>query len=170
MANTPGKRQIHGLAKLRFPDRSARPCLQSGHRVCAEYSVDTNVLIYAHDPRNPIKQNRVVEVIASLTDGALLWQVSCDYIAASRKLTAFGLNTEQAFADLNRLRGVWSAVGPSWATLDTAETLMVTGNLSFWGAMIVAACMENRIQTLYSEDFDSSMTALTGVAIINPFI
>ena len=32
MANTHGKRQIHGLAKLRFPDRPARACLRSGHR------------------------------------------------------------------------------------------------------------------------------------------
>ena len=36
-------------------------------------------------------------------------------------------------------------------------------------AMIVAACVENGIQTLYSEDLDSSTTRLTGVTIINPF-
>jgi predicted nucleic acid-binding protein len=53
--------------------------------------------------------------------------------------------------------------------LDTAERLMATDNLSFWDAMIVAACMENGIHTLYSEDFDCSTTSLTGVTIINPF-
>jgi len=41
-------------------------------------AVDTNVLIYAHDPRDPVKQNRAAELIASLTDGVLLWQVSCE--------------------------------------------------------------------------------------------
>jgi predicted nucleic acid-binding protein len=132
-------------------------------------AVDTNVLIYAHDPRNPVKQNKAVALIASLTDGVLLWQVACEYVAASRKLAPFGLNPQQSFADLKRLRGVWTLALPTWAVLDTAERLMATDNLSFWDAMIVAACMENGIHTLYSEDFDCSTTSLTGVTIINPF-
>jgi predicted nucleic acid-binding protein len=132
-------------------------------------AVDTNVLIYAHDPRDPVKQNKAVSLIASLTDGVLLWQVACEYVAASRKLAPFGLNPQQAFADLKRLRNAWTLALPTWTVLDTAETLMTTGNLSFWDAMIVAACMDNGIQTLYSEDFDSSTTSLTGVTIINPF-
>jgi predicted nucleic acid-binding protein len=132
-------------------------------------AVDTNVLVYAHDPRDPVKQNKAVSLIASLTDGVLLWQVACEYVAASRKLAPFGLNQQQAFTDLKRLRGVWTLALPTWAILDTVETLMTTGNLSFWDAMIVAACMENGIQTLYSEDLDSLTTRLTGVTIINPF-
>jgi predicted nucleic acid-binding protein len=132
-------------------------------------AVDTNVLIYAHDPRDPVKQNKAVALIASLTDGVLLWQVACEYVAASRKLAPFGLNPQRAFADLKRLRSVWTLVLPTWPALDTAETLMATGNLSFWDAMIIAACVENGIQTLYSEDFDSSTTRLTGVKIVNPF-
>jgi predicted nucleic acid-binding protein len=133
-------------------------------------AVDTNVLIYAHDPRDPAKQQRAVALIASLTDGALLWQVACEYVAASRKLAAFGLNPARAFADLQRLRRIWTPVLPQLTTLDVAEALVTTGNLSFWDALIVAACQENGIQTLYSEDFDASTTALTGVNVINPFL
>ena len=55
-------------------------------------AVDTNVLIYTHDPRDPAKQNKAVALVASLADGVLLWQVACEYIAASRKLTAYGLS------------------------------------------------------------------------------
>ncbi len=133
-------------------------------------AVDTNVLIYAHDPRDPAKQQKAVTLIASLTSGALLCQVSCEYVAASRKLAAFGLNQAQALADLRRLRRLWTPVLPNWTMLDLAETLMATGNLSFWDALVVAACQENGIQTLYSEDFDASTTALTGVQVINPFL
>lgn len=133
-------------------------------------AVDTNVLIYAHDPRDPVKQNKAVALIASLTDGVLLWQVSCEYIAASRKLAAYGLSPQQAYADLRRLRTVWTPALPSMAVLDRAETLMSTGNLSFWDAMIVAACIESSVTHLYSEDFDNSTTAITGINIINPFI
>ena len=132
-------------------------------------AVDTNILIYTHDPRDTAKQNKAVNLVASLTDGVLLWQVACEYIAASRKLTAFGLNQQQAFADLQRLRGVWQPILPTWAALDKAENLIASGNVSFWDALILAACIENGVKRLYSEDMDSSLAAFTGVAVINPF-
>jgi hypothetical protein len=53
-------------------------------------AVDTNVLFYAHDSRDPNKQKIAAELIASLNDGALLWQVACEYLWASRKLEAVG--------------------------------------------------------------------------------
>ena len=69
-------------------------------------AVDTNVLIYAHDPRDPAKQDKAVEVIASLTDGVLLWQVACEYVAASRKLEGFGFGPQNAWADLRKFSPV----------------------------------------------------------------
>ncbi len=60
-------------------------------------AVDTNVLIYAHDPRDTIKQNQAVSLIASLTNGVLLWQVACEYVAASRKLAAYDLESTTSF-------------------------------------------------------------------------
>lgn len=120
-------------------------------------------------PRDPVKQNQAVVLIASLTNGVLLWQVACEYIAASRKLAAYGLSQPQAFADLRQLQTVWRPYFPNWAVLQRAETLMATGNLSFWDAMILAACVESGVNCLYSEDFDNSTSHLTGVTVINPF-
>lgn len=132
-------------------------------------AVDTNILIYAHDPRDAAKQNRAVELIASLVDGVLLWQVACEYIAASRKLEAYGLSRAQVWADLHDLRDEWRFVIPTPATLESAEALMVTGNLSVWDALLVAACVESGAMRLYSEDFDASISGATGIEIINPF-
>jgi hypothetical protein len=53
-------------------------------------AVDTNVLFYARDPRDPRKQRIASDLVASLTDGALLWQVACEFLFASRKLEQFG--------------------------------------------------------------------------------
>ena len=53
-------------------------------------AVDTNILLYARDPRNPSKQVAATSLLQSLTDGVLLWQVACEYLAASRKLEAVG--------------------------------------------------------------------------------
>ncbi|WP_146003501.1 PIN domain-containing protein [Fischerella thermalis] len=49
-------------------------------------AVDTNILIYVSDPRDPAKQTMAASLVSSLTDGVLIWQVACEYLAASRKL------------------------------------------------------------------------------------
>ena len=49
-------------------------------------AVDTNVLIYSRDPRDPRKQEVANNLLASLTDVVLLWQVACEHLAASLKL------------------------------------------------------------------------------------
>jgi len=132
-------------------------------------AVDTNVLIYVHDPRDAVKQAKAAQLVASLTDSVLLWQVACEFVAASRKLTAFGFTAEQAWREVHRLRSLWVTKLPSWAVAERAEELMKQYHLSFWDAMIVAACLEARVTQLYSEDFDNSAAA-TGLTIINPFI
>ena len=49
-------------------------------------AVDTNVLIYACDKSDPRRQQIALELIGTVTDGVLLWQVACEFVAASRKL------------------------------------------------------------------------------------
>jgi predicted nucleic acid-binding protein len=41
-------------------------------------AVDTNILIYARDPRDPTKQALATALLSSLTDAVLLWQVACE--------------------------------------------------------------------------------------------
>jgi hypothetical protein len=47
-------------------------------------AVDTNILLYVHDPRDPAKQAAAVSLLQSFSDGVLLWQVACEYLAASQ--------------------------------------------------------------------------------------
>jgi predicted nucleic acid-binding protein len=126
-------------------------------------------LIYVRDPRDPVKQQKARALTADLTDGALLWQVACEFIAASRKLTAVGYTQAQAWGELEQLRVLWKLIVPSENVFGRAEQLTATHNLSFWDAMIVAACMEGSITRLYTEDFDNSLKQMTGVDIVNPF-
>jgi predicted nucleic acid-binding protein len=132
-------------------------------------AVDTNILIYVHDPRDPIKQARAAQLVASLTDGVLVWQVACEFVAASRKLTAFGFTVAQAWREVRKLRSVWTTKLPSWRVAERAEELMRQYHLSFWDAMTVAACLDSGITRLYSEDFDNSAAA-SGLTVIDPFI
>lgn len=75
-------------------------------------AADTNALLYAHDPRDARKQKIAADLISDIVDGALLWQVACEYLAAGRKLEHFGLTLPVAVTTLSNLRRVWMPVSP----------------------------------------------------------
>ena len=131
-------------------------------------AVDTNVLFYAHDPREPQKQAIAVELIETLADGVLLWQVACEYLAASKKLEPHGYSREQAWQDIRDLQLVWTTLLPDWTILERADQLLSDYSFSFWDALIVAACLEGKITRFYSEDMHPYPT-LSGLEIVNPF-
>ena len=75
---------------------------------------------------------------------------------------------QKFFVDLADMRGAWRTVLPKWENFDRAERLLRKYSLSFWDAMIVAACLEGGVTRLYSEDFDDSARA-EGLEVVNPF-
>jgi len=103
-----------------------------------------------------------------LADGVLLWQVACEYLAASRKLQAVGWSRSEALSDIRTLQQMWSTVLPHWKLFDRAEQLLGSYSLSFWDSLIIAACLEGGVTRLCSEDF-SSYSRIDNLEIVNPF-
>lgn len=131
-------------------------------------AVDTNILLYVHDPRDARKQRIAMELVNSLDDPALLWQVACEYVAAARKLTPFGLTVAAALDNIHTLRRIWTCCGPTWDVLDEAERLITRYSLSFWDALLVASCLVHGVEKLYTEDL-SGYGSIGGVEIVDPF-
>lgn len=131
-------------------------------------AVDTNILFYAQDPKDPTKQRIARETIDSITNGVLIWQVACEFLWASRKLEKFGYDRQKAFDNLRRFRSIWKPILPTWATFDHAEILMNRYHISSWDALIVAACLENAVIKLYTEDIADDYRK-EGIEVINPF-
>lgn len=131
-------------------------------------AVDTNILMYINDPRDPAKQGVAVSLVSTLAECTLLWQVACEYLAASRKLEPLGYNRAQAYQYIRDLQQVWYTALPTWRVIDRAENMMSRFSLSHWDSMIIAACLEANVQTLYTEDFGYS--SIDGLGIVNPFI
>ena len=67
-------------------------------------AVDTNVLIYVNDLRDPGKQEIAASLVTNLTEGVLIWQVACEYLAASRKLEPLGYDRAQAYQYIRDLQ------------------------------------------------------------------
>ena len=49
-------------------------------------ALDTNVLIYACDKADLKRQQVALDLVSSAADGVLLWQVACEFVAASSRL------------------------------------------------------------------------------------
>jgi predicted nucleic acid-binding protein len=133
-------------------------------------AVDTNVLLYAQDPRDKHKQAKAQLLLANLVDGVLLWQVACEYLAAARKLMGLGFSYSEALANVQDLRVIWKEATPAWPTHERAVQLIKQYSLSFWDALLLAACAEAGVTCLYSEDLGSmSYKQIEGVELVNPF-
>ena len=63
---------------------------------------------------------------------------------------------------------VFPLVLPTVATLSRAETLTREQGVSFWDALILAACLEAGVQTFYSED-EPGLSMIGSLRIVNPF-
>jgi predicted nucleic acid-binding protein len=131
-------------------------------------AVDTNILFYAHDPRDLAKQEVALSLIDSLDDGALLWQVANEFLWSSRKLEPLGFPASRAWVEIRELRRSWATILPTWTTMDLAGELLSKYSLSFWDAMIVAACLEGGVNCLYTEDLGGQPRIGT-LEIVNPF-
>lgn len=130
-------------------------------------ALDTNVLIYACDRSDPRRQQIANQVIERTTEGVLLWQVACEFVAASRKLSAQGFSGSDAWSRLAEFQALFPLVLPSVGAFERARQLHLSSGVSFWDAMILAACAEAGVATLYSEDVPG--TAPVDVKVINPF-
>lgn len=130
-------------------------------------AIDTSVLIHFYDERDERRRALAKDLIKSLRDGVLLWQVACEFMAASRKSTGLGFTPEKAWEALSDLMSFLPLVLPSHSVLTRARLLMRERQFQFWDALIFAACLENGINRLYSADLPGA--AVPGLEIVNPF-
>lgn len=77
-------------------------------------AVDTNVLIYACDSGDTTRQEQAVRLLTELPDGVLLWQVACEFVAASRKLADRGFPAAEAWQRQRNPERVFEKESRQW--------------------------------------------------------
>ena len=136
----------------------------------ANVFVDTNVLVYARDSSDPVKQARAAEWMGELwrsRTGRISHQVLQEYyVTVTRKLRP-GLPVATAREDVRALLE-WKPVITDGALLERAWTIEEKAGLTFWDALIVAAAAASGASSLLTEDLQDG--ALVGdVLVVNPF-
>ena len=134
----------------------------------AKYFIDTNVLIYANDKRNPDKQEKAVALISQLmksNEGVVSTQVLQEY--AHVAMTKLGQKEEVVLRQLHLLEKM-EVVHQSPAMIRRAVEIKKTYTINFWDACIVSNAEYAQCDTIYSEDLNTGQF-YSGIRIEDPF-
>ena len=132
------------------------------------FFVDTNVLVYAEDPRNPAKQSSAKELLRRAFDkrtGRISTQVLNEFFSvAVRKL---GLTSRDARGRVE-LYSRLDVVTPSVDDVLGAIDLHRLYDFEIWDALIVRAAQISGCTQLYTEDLQHGQR-IDSLEIVNPF-
>lgn len=132
--------------------------------------VDTNVLVYSRDSREPDKQQaamRWLEVLWSQKAGRLSYQVLQEfYVTVTHKLQP-GLSPDEARDDVRSLL-VWKPIAIGDRVLEHAWSVQDRYRLSWWDSLIVSAAQIGGSRCLLSEDLQTGQD-FDGLKVISPF-
>jgi len=132
--------------------------------------VDTNVLLYARDASEPIKQplaRHWLDELWARRIGRTSHQVMHEYyVAVTRKLKP-GLSHADAQADIRDLMA-WRPVPADQDIIEDVWWLETRFELSYWDALVVAAARAAGCDRLLTEDRQDGQN-LDGLIVTNPF-
>ena len=134
--------------------------------------VDTNILVYAHDPSAGGKSRNAIHILEELrsTDcGVLSTQVLMEFMRAVTARIPSPLSTRAACSQVRNLIASWPVVPVTAFIVDEALRGVTEHRLSLWDAQIWSTARMNQIPTVLSEDFSDGME-LEGVRFVNPFL
>ncbi|HKI36965.1 MAG TPA: PIN domain-containing protein [Gemmataceae bacterium] len=137
-------------------------------------AVDTNIFLYSLDKHEPAKQAKAQQLLQRLRSAPeptfLLWQVQGELVQQLRHWRDQGKLTAAEFLQhVQAFRYLFPLVLPVPAVLDRALDLSGRYSLSHWDSMILGACLEGGITTLYTEDMGAPRTIDT-IQLVNPLI
>jgi predicted nucleic acid-binding protein len=136
----------------------------------ADVFVDTNVLVYARDSGDSVRQARAAQWVEHLwrtRTGRLSVQVLNEYFATTTRKLVPGLTQDEAWQDIE----LWM----TWRPRPLDEEVLVRAygiarghRLDWWDALIVAAAQLQDCVLLLSEDLQDGAT-FGAVTVRNPF-
>ncbi len=133
--------------------------------------VDTNVLVYARDSRDPLKQRQArawMDHLWASRDGRVNAQVLNEYYVTVTGRLRPGRTRAEARTDIERL----TAWNPQPVDADLVLYALEIGgvaSLSHWDALIVAGAHRADCELLLTEDLNDGQR-IGSVRVISPFI
>jgi predicted nucleic acid-binding protein len=133
--------------------------------------VDTNVLLYGVDDREPAKRDRARIWLAECWKrrcGRLSTQVLNEFYWNARRKFSSSVSRGEAQAEVKRYQ-LWQPWVIDHATVESAWAVEGRYGVAFWDALLVASAQQQGCSLLLTEDLQHAQ-ALDGVRVINPFV
>ena len=133
--------------------------------------VDTNVLIYAHDPSagdKHLRASALIEELWAARTGCLSTHVLQEFYVNVTRKVARPLSPGVA-AEIIAALGQWEVHRPNVEDVIEAISLQTRHKISFWDALILTSAQRLECKTLWSEDLNPGQD-YRGVVVQNPFL
>lgn len=133
--------------------------------------VDTNVLIYAHDPSagdKHLRASALIEELWAARTGCLSTQVLQEFYVNVTRKVARPLSPGVA-AEIIAALGQWEVHRPNVEDVIEAISLQTRHKISFWDALVLTSAQRLECKTLWSEDLNPGQD-YRGVVVQNPFL
>ena len=131
--------------------------------------LDSNVLIYAYDVSNPVKQRIARALVGTALAGGIVMstQVLAEFAATLLHKLSPAARPEDLIAALDAL-GPIKLISPDGDIVRRAVEAHAAYGLHFYDGMIVAAAERAGCERIWSEDYNSGQKYF-GIAVVNPF-
>ena len=140
------------------------------------FLVDTNILVYRHDPRFSRKQTAATKLLRNgiaSGEARLPYQAIVEFVAATtRPLKKNGpglLERQEALEEAEMLLAQFPVLYPVEPMVRLAIRGVATYRLGWFDALVWACAEHHGLPVIYSEDFQHDRLYGT-VRIINPFV
>ena len=133
--------------------------------------VDTNVLVYAHDRGEHVKQKQAIQVLDRLYatgSGRLSVQCLAEFFSAVTRGPTPKLTIPEAAQQTDQLARAWPVLDLTPMIVVEAVRGVRDHQLAYWDAQIWASARLNQIPVVFSEDFSDGVV-FEGVRFVNPF-
>ncbi|MGO8989720.1 MAG: PIN domain-containing protein [bacterium] len=133
--------------------------------------IDTNLLIYLYDPKQPDKQKQselVLEQLELTRNGRLSVQTLAEFFSVATRKLSPGLTSAQALDQVTLFTRLWPVFDLTPMIVMEAGRGVRDHKLSYYDAQVWATARLNQLSVVFTEDFrDGSI--LEGVRFVNPF-
>jgi predicted nucleic acid-binding protein len=138
----------------------------------AKVLINTNVLVYAYDQSELLKEKQALKVLGELAElgrGTVTTQVLGEFFTVVTRKIPSPLSAGEATAQIRNHFHLWTVIEMTGALVLDAAIGVRDHKMSFWDAQIRAGARANRIPVVLSEDFGDGRV-LDGVRLVNPFL
>ncbi len=131
-----------------------------------EFTVDSNILIYAFGSQNEVKK-RIAKSILSDCQAVSIQTINETVFILQKK---FNYSLFELSEIIQFFRNNFLIRDLNVSVLEKALYLLNTYKYSFWDSMMLASALINNCEVIYSEDMQHNQIIDSKLKIVNPFL